>query len=94
MSHQLLLENRALSAQLEALEREDFEIAEYLRHELSIKDDRISALHAELDEVTRFIHSILVIAMPINLYGVPSPAAWWGKEGHACQAWAQDPDAI
>ncbi len=56
MSHQLLLENRALSAQLEAAERENFEIAEYLRHELSVKDDRISTLHAELDEVSLLSH--------------------------------------
>ena len=66
MSHQLLLENRALSAQLEAAEQENFEIAEYLRHELSIKDDRITALHAELDEVSRFSRSFLAVAMPIS----------------------------
>lgn len=51
MAHQLLLENSALTAQLEASERENFEIAEFLRKELSAKDDRLTALHARLDEV-------------------------------------------
>ena len=51
MARQLLVENSALTAQLEASERENFEIAEFLRKELSARDDRLTALHARLDEV-------------------------------------------
>ena len=61
MSHQLLLENRALALQLKSAERENFEIAEYLRHELSVKDDRISALHAQLDEVHKSCFFLLLL---------------------------------
>ncbi len=56
MAHQLLLENSALTAQLEASERENFEIAEFLRKELSAKDDRLTGLHARLDEVLCHLH--------------------------------------
>ena len=51
IAQQLLLENRLLTKQLETSERENFDISEYLRHELSVKDQRLTALHNNLDEV-------------------------------------------
>ena len=51
IAQQLLLENRVLTTQLETAERENFDISKYLRHELSVKDQRLTALHNKLDEV-------------------------------------------
>ena len=51
IAQQLLLENRFLTTQLETSERENFDISEYLRHELSVKEQRLTALHDKLDEV-------------------------------------------
>ena len=49
---ELLEENRQLQDQHEVSLRDNFEVTEFLRHEILAKDEEISSLHAKMDEVS------------------------------------------
>lgn len=65
--------------QLETSERENFDISEYLRHELSVKDQRLTALHNTLDEVT---------GQPARIHAMiqrfPRPSSAHGSDKSTC----------
>ena len=50
-SHTIAADNRAVLAQLEAVEHENYEITEYLRQELEGRDEQIAELHSRIEEV-------------------------------------------
>lgn len=62
-------ENRALLAQLEAAEHENYEVSEYLREELESRDEQIAELNARIEEVGRYYRCILAWHL---LIGSPS----------------------
>ena len=53
---ELLEENRQLQDQHEVSLRDNFEVTEFLRHEILAKDEEISSLHAKMDEVSHSSH--------------------------------------
>jgi uncharacterized protein HemX len=54
----LLAENKELLAQMEIAERDNYEIAEYLRQELESRDQRLDELQAKVEEVSYSTYTV------------------------------------
>lgn len=49
--HELVAENRRLQEQHDAMQKENFEVTEYLRREILAKDEKAAAQEAKIEQV-------------------------------------------